>query len=100
MAKKESAHREAIDDLEDKLSTLQRQHDELTVLSRDQVVNMSTEIEKLRTDLEGRPEASHFADQLKSLEADLDAKQVELEKSRQEAQEILESAKTELIAGE
>ncbi|GAA5911113.1 uncharacterized protein JCM6883_004273 [Sporobolomyces salmoneus] len=98
MAKKESSHREAIDGLEDKLSTLQRQHDELTVLSRDQVVNMSSEIEKLRTDLEGRLEASHFSEQLATLKSDLEAKQLELERSRQEAQETLEAAKNELIA--
>jgi kinesin family protein 4/21/27 len=99
MAKKESSHREAIEGLEDRLGTLQRQHDELTVLSRDQVVNMSTEIEKLRTDLERRPEASHYDGQLKALETDLAAKQVELDKSRREAQETLESTKNELIAG-
>ncbi|GAA5990939.1 hypothetical protein JCM5350_008285 [Sporobolomyces pararoseus] len=98
MAKKESSHREALDGLEDKLSTLQRQHDDLTVLSRDQVVNMSTEIERLRTDLEGRPEASHYTEQLKSLEADLATKHSELEESRREAQETLEAAKNELIA--
>ena len=100
MAKKESSHREAIDGLEDKLSTLQRQHDDLTVLSRDQVVNMSTEIEKLRTDLEGRPEASHYTEQLKTLQSDLATKHSELEESRREAQETLEAAKNELIAGQ
>ncbi|GAA5830293.1 hypothetical protein JCM3766R1_002857 [Sporobolomyces carnicolor] len=97
MAKKESSHREAVEDLEDKLSNLQRQHDELTVLSRDQVVNMSTEIEKLRSDLEGRPEAEHFAEQLKTLTSDLEAKRVELDQHRQEAQDTLESTKRELV---
>ncbi|GAA5920854.1 hypothetical protein JCM1841_002353 [Sporobolomyces salmonicolor] len=99
MAKKESAHREAIETLEEQLATLQRQHDELTVLSRDQVVNMSSEISKLRTDLEGRPEASHYESQLKALQDDLDAKGAELDRSRQEAAETLEVAKEELAAG-
>ncbi|GAA6019601.1 hypothetical protein JCM11491_002819 [Sporobolomyces phaffii] len=98
MAKKESTHREAIDELEDKLSALQRQHDELTVLSRDQVVNMSSEIEKLRTDLEGRPDASHWAAQLEGLETDLAAKQGELERIRADAEETIESAKRKLVA--
>ncbi|GAA5932975.1 uncharacterized protein JCM15063_002258 [Sporobolomyces koalae] len=97
MAKKESSHREAIEELEDKLSTLQRQHDELTVLSRDQVDNMSTEISKLRTDLEGRPEASHYDNQLGSLQAELDSKRAELEHSRTAAQETLEATRQQLI---
>ncbi|GAA5904781.1 hypothetical protein JCM5296_000759 [Sporobolomyces johnsonii] len=98
MAKKESAHREAIETLEEQLATLQRQHDELTVLSRDQVVNMSSEISKLRTDLEGRPEASHYEAQLKALQDDLDAKGAELDRSRLEAEETLAGAKEELAA--
>ena len=99
MAKKESTHREAMSELEDKLSTLQRQHDELTMLSRDQVVNVSTEIEKLRTELEGRPQASHYDEQLRTLQVELEAKRGELDHSRQEAQETLEAAKKELVDG-
>lgn len=37
MAQKESSHREIVDKLKAELSQVQRQHDELTVLSRDQV---------------------------------------------------------------
>lgn len=37
MAQKESAHKEAVDSLNDELNQVQRQLDELTVLSRDQV---------------------------------------------------------------
>ncbi|EKM55284.1 uncharacterized protein PHACADRAFT_184096 [Phanerochaete carnosa HHB-10118-sp] len=55
MAQKESSHREIVDGLNAELNQLRRQHDELTVLSRDQVVqhtsqalNMSNEIEGLR----------------------------------------------------
>ncbi|KAI5477228.1 kinesin family member 4/7/21/27 [Pseudohyphozyma bogoriensis] len=96
MAKKESHHHETVSDLEDQLSTLRRQHDELTVLSRDQVTNMSTEIERLRTALEGRPEASHYEDRIKSMEGELEAKNAELVKSREAADGDLTSAKTAL----
>jgi hypothetical protein len=37
MAQKESQHREVVDELTAQLSQVQRQHDELTALSRDQV---------------------------------------------------------------
>jgi hypothetical protein len=37
MAQKESQHREVVDELATQLSQVQRQHDELTALSRDQV---------------------------------------------------------------
>lgn len=37
MAQKESSHRETVDELNDELSTIRKQHDELTALSRDQV---------------------------------------------------------------
>lgn len=39
MAQKESSHREVVDGLNADLNQLRRQHDELTVLSRDQVRN-------------------------------------------------------------
>ncbi|GAA6047599.1 hypothetical protein JCM3770_001583 [Rhodotorula araucariae] len=71
MAQKEAAHREAVDRVEDELSQVRRQHDELIVLSRTQVDNMSAEIEQLRRKLEGRPEK--------------DALDVEMERLRGEA---------------
>lgn len=37
MAQKESSHKEEIDQLTDELNSVRRQHDELVVLSRDQV---------------------------------------------------------------
>jgi hypothetical protein len=37
MAQKESSHREIVEKLNVELSQVRRQHDELTVLSRDQV---------------------------------------------------------------
>jgi hypothetical protein len=100
MAKKESAHRETIDQLEDQLATLRRQHDELTVLSRDQVVNMSSEISRLRSDLEGRPEAAHYEDRLKAMQDHLESKRVEFESSRSQAEEDLKRAKASLVEGE
>ncbi|GAA6004770.1 hypothetical protein JCM10207_001008 [Rhodosporidiobolus poonsookiae] len=97
MAKKESTHREAVESLENQLSALQRQHDELTVLSRDQVVNMSSEIEQLRVELAGRPEKGALDAQLKKLEDELQRKGEELESSRRAAEESLEQAKKELM---
>lgn len=37
MAQKESSHKEVVDDLTNQLSQVRKQHDELQVLSRDQV---------------------------------------------------------------
>lgn len=99
MAKKESAHRETIEDLEDQLTTLRRHHDELTVLSRDQVLNMAGEIEKLRSSLDSRPEASHYEDRLKGMQSDLTTKKAELEESRRKADEDLESIKLSIAEG-
>ncbi|KAG8753634.1 hypothetical protein FRC14_005867 [Serendipita sp. 396] len=52
MAQKESQHKEEVDALSNQLARLTRQHDDLTVLSRDQAMNMSTELEGLRTQLQ------------------------------------------------
>ncbi|KAF5388989.1 hypothetical protein D9757_005088 [Collybiopsis confluens] len=48
MAQKESSHRETVDGLTKDLTQTRRQLDELTTLSRDQALNMSTEFEALR----------------------------------------------------
>ncbi|KAG1800889.1 kinesin-domain-containing protein [Suillus plorans] len=48
MAQKESQHKELVDSLHGQLALVQRAHDELTNLSRDQALNMSTELEGLR----------------------------------------------------
>ncbi|KAF9469234.1 kinesin [Collybia nuda] len=48
MAQKESYHREVVDELNAELTQVRRQLDDLTALSRDQAINMSTEIEGLR----------------------------------------------------
>ncbi|OBZ65664.1 Kinesin-like protein KIF21B [Grifola frondosa] len=52
MAQKESSHREVVDDLNKQLTQVRRQHEELQVLSRDQTVNMSMELEALRKKLD------------------------------------------------
>lgn len=99
MAKKESGHREAIDLLEDQLSTLRRQHDDLRVLSRDQVVNMSSEIDLLRTQLEGRPEASHYDARLQAMQENLESKRAEVDLVRQQAATDLSATTAKLAEG-
>ncbi|KAA1469366.1 kinesin-domain-containing protein [Dentipellis sp. KUC8613] len=48
MAQKESQHREEVENLNDELVQLRRQHDELTALSQNQTLNMSNELDSLR----------------------------------------------------
>ncbi|KAK4058826.1 hypothetical protein OIO90_000272 [Microbotryomycetes sp. JL221] len=96
MAQKESAHRETVDKLEADFSELRRQHDQLTILSRDQVNNMSAEINQLRVELESRPEASHYEGQLKRMREELDGKNKELEQARDKAEEQILAATTKL----
>ncbi|KAJ4478498.1 kinesin domain-containing protein [Lentinula aciculospora] len=48
MAQKESSHREIVDSLTRELDQTRRSFEELTTLSRDQALNMSTEVEALR----------------------------------------------------
>lgn len=99
MAKKESGHREVIERLEDQLVTIKRQHEELTILSRDQVVNMASEIETLRALLEGRPEAAHYEGQLKAMEDILAAKDAELHDTREKAALDLSTTTSKLTEG-
>ncbi|KAG1891461.1 kinesin-domain-containing protein [Suillus subluteus] len=73
MAQKESQHKELVDSLHGQLALVQRAHDELTTLSRDQALNMSTELEGLR--------ATHHEDLL------------ELEAVKQREAELLASIK-------
>lgn len=99
MAKKEEGHREVIDALNDQLVALKRQHEELTVLSRDQVVNMSSEIGRLRSQLDGRPEAEHYEARLKNMQDDLDQKHTELGSSRDQAAGDLSATSDRLVEG-
>jgi kinesin family protein 4/21/27 len=48
MAVKETAHKELVDELQGNLASVQRQHDALEALSRDQLINASSEINGLR----------------------------------------------------
>ncbi|KAH0830717.1 kinesin-domain-containing protein [Lanmaoa asiatica] len=48
MAQKESQHNELVGSLNDQLVQIRRAHDELVTLSRDQALNMSTELDGLR----------------------------------------------------
>ncbi|KAG9226271.1 hypothetical protein CCMSSC00406_0003150 [Pleurotus cornucopiae] len=48
MAQKEAYHKEVVDTLNDQLGQVKRQLDDLTTLSRDQALNMSTEIQVLQ----------------------------------------------------
>lgn len=99
MARKESVHKEAIDALTESLMTLRRQHEELTTLSRDQVLNMSTEIEALRTQLEDQPDAASVEWRLKLMQDELDAKEVELEGARTKAETDLDATSARLTEG-
>ncbi|KAI9465965.1 kinesin-domain-containing protein, partial [Lactarius psammicola] len=75
MAQKESQHREAIETLNEELGQLRRQHDELTVLSNNQTINMSNELGSLQ---------SKHEDSLARLE-EVEQRKAELEKSVERA---------------
>ncbi|KAK4053820.1 hypothetical protein OIV83_001476 [Microbotryomycetes sp. JL201] len=98
MAQKESGHRDVVDKLEAELSDLRRQHEELTILSRDQVNNMSTEIDQLRSELDQRPDVSNFERQISSLKDELEAKAHELREAQESAEEQILVATTKLAS--
>lgn len=100
MARKETAHRDTVEQLQSELSTLGRQHDELTIVSRDQVDNASSEIDRLRRDLDQRPEASHYEQQLKAMRDELDEAGVKVETARREAETRSDEALVQLRQGE
>ncbi|KAI0672882.1 kinesin [Trametes maxima] len=82
MAQKESQHKEAVDGLTSQLNQVRKQHDELQVLSRDQALNMSMELEALRKKHE--EDLANHAQDLKELES-FQARESELSKSLAEA---------------
>ncbi|THH18433.1 hypothetical protein EUX98_g8959 [Antrodiella citrinella] len=94
MAQKESSHKEEIDQLEDELNSVRRQHDELVVLSRDQTVNMSMEIEALGNK---HHEDLVLLDELKSRETELVTKLAEAEATHLAAVEELKVAHAEAL---
>ena len=99
MAKKEEGHREVIDDLQDQLAALKRQHADLTLLSRDQVRNMSSEIQTLRTELEARPDKNHLDANLGRMMDALAKKDDELGNVRERAERDLASTSARLVDG-
>ncbi|KAG6862051.1 hypothetical protein C0995_007181 [Termitomyces sp. Mi166 len=100
MAQKESHHRDVVDSLNTQLGQVQRQLDDLTTLSRDQALNMSTEIEGLRRKHdehlekleEAESRANALTEALKKAEADYEN---EIEELRRRHQAILDAKLTE-----
>ncbi|QRV88006.1 kinesin motor domain protein [Ceratobasidium sp. AG-Ba] len=75
MAQKESAHRDLVDGLNDELDKLRKQHEELNKLSKDQTLNMSTEMDALKSQLDASNEAKTIVtaelEEIKAREQDL-----------------------------
>ncbi|TFY54373.1 hypothetical protein EVJ58_g8904 [Rhodofomes roseus] len=98
MAAKESAHREKVDTLNSDLSQVRRQFEELTVLSRDQTLNMSNEIEGLRKkheeDLAKHDEDLQRLERLEKREAELVEATTRLEQHEAELAESLATAQS------
>ncbi|KAI0636643.1 kinesin [Trametes polyzona] len=84
MAQKESHHKEVVDDLTTQLNQVRKQHEDLQVLSRDQALNMSMELEALRK--KHQEDLANHAEDLKQLEV-FQAREQSLAKSLEEAQE-------------
>ncbi|KAI0333577.1 kinesin [Cubamyces sp. BRFM 1775] len=105
MAQKESHHKEVVDDLTSQLSQVRKQHEDLQVLSRDQALNMSMELEALRKkhqeDLENHAHDIRMLEEFQAREETL-TKSVEEAKQREsELQSSLDSLKAreaELLA--
>lgn len=93
MAQKESAHIELIESLKEELRTSQKQHVELVKLSRDQVANMSSEIEGLRGRLGAQDTVTIQLDEMESV---LMAKEAELEAVKGELQRTLQQTENQL----
>ncbi|GAA5922248.1 hypothetical protein JCM3775_005672 [Rhodotorula graminis] len=99
MAQKESAHRDAVDVLEGELAQLRRQHDELVVLSKTQVENMSAEIEQLRRELDERPARGALEVEMEKLRDDARVKADELAAARTAHEDELGQVKAALMDG-
>ncbi|KAL4077254.1 hypothetical protein V8B97DRAFT_1413252 [Scleroderma yunnanense] len=101
MAQKESQHKELVDSLNERLVQVRRAHDELTILSRDQTVNMSTELEGLRAkhnqaleELEDiRHRENDLVESLQKAEADYAAA---IEVLRSDHQQVLDAKRKEV----
>ncbi|SPC64384.1 related to KIP1 - kinesin-related protein [Ustilago sp. UG-2017b] len=106
MARKETQHREIVESMSAELNTLRKQNETLEALSRDQMANMSQEIEELRAQLADAKTngaaATHGAEMTRSqsnrrsLADELNAATVaEQEDANVAAQTQLEQLKTE-----
>ncbi|SPO26638.1 related to KIP1 - kinesin-related protein [Ustilago trichophora] len=111
MARKETQHRETVESMSSELASLRKQNETLEALSRDQMANMSLEIEELRAQLAAKsvkdaeiPKSSasgrSLADELNAASlAENDeahaAAQAELERLKEEHAAAIESLKEE-----
>lgn len=74
MARKEAVHRDAVEDLNQTLASIRKQHASLEQLSKDQVDNMCREIEGLRQQLlESHNDHQSMVEKVAELEAELAA---------------------------
>ncbi|KAG1756320.1 kinesin domain-containing protein [Suillus paluster] len=101
MAQKESQHKEVVDSLHSQLAQVQRAHDELTTLSRDQALNMSTELEGLRAKHHGdlfelEAVKQHEAELLASIKQAEESHAAELAELRSEHEEALRAKGVEV----
>ncbi|KAH8921467.1 kinesin-domain-containing protein [Atractiella rhizophila] len=98
MARKESAHRQIVDELQDQLTGLTRQHEDLKALSHNQVINMSTEIESLRSQIRIGEQNEALREKLTTLEEALRKAAQETENIRLEAENQVKEACRKLIS--
>ncbi|OJT12017.1 Kinesin-like protein KIF21A [Trametes pubescens] len=84
MAQKESSHKEVVDDLSTQLAQVRKQHEDLQVLSRDQTLNMSMELEALRK--KHAEDLANHAQDLEKLE-DFQVREESLTKSLEESRQ-------------
>ncbi|KAG2364519.1 kinesin [Suillus spraguei] len=101
MAQKESQHKELVDSLHVQLALVQRAHDELTTLSRDQALNMSTELDGLRAKhhedlLELEAVKQHEAELLASIKIAQESHAAELAELRSEHEDALRAKGIEI----
>ncbi|EJD02223.1 kinesin [Fomitiporia mediterranea MF3/22] len=82
MAQKEAQHHEEVEELNDQLAQIRRQYDDLTKLSRDQTMNMSTELDSLRTE---HQDVMADLDALRKREASLLEERTLLEEQHEES---------------
>ncbi|KAG6335027.1 hypothetical protein ID866_4053 [Astraeus odoratus] len=106
MAQKESQHKELVDSLNEQLVQVRRAHDELMILSRDQALNMSTELEGMRAKHDNtlqelsdiRQRKLDLLESIKKAEADHTATVEALRSDHQQALDAKSKEVDELVA--